>query len=98
MDDRVAGVAGGKEHLECRKPQVRLVSELTPVETTRKPDVGEQQEDVRMFLQRTQCRRSVRGLQHTVTQVTEHRGAVGTDFGVIFDDQDNFSLTSTGNI
>lgn len=75
VDDDVAGVAGGVEHLQVRSPPHRLRGELAAVAASRQDDVGEEDGDVVGAVENGEGRIAVGGRTRAVTQPLDELAA-----------------------
>src|SRR6185312_10385621 len=54
MDDGIARIPRGEQHLDIRSAPPRLVGELAPIEPARQSDIGEEQRDFRLGIEQMQ--------------------------------------------
>ena len=92
MDDGVAGVAGGEQHLQVGPPPQRLVGELPSVHAAGQHHVGEQQLDIRIGVEQPQPARAFMRRDHLIAFVAQHFAREAVDLLVVLDQQDLFRM------
>src|ERR1700739_1580202 len=86
VDDGIAGIAGGIEHLQVRQAVARLLPQPTPG-NPRQSDISEQQGDFRMLFENPQSAHTIACLQDTVSQRRQSDARVLADICIILDNR-----------
>ena len=88
VQNRLAGIAGGEQHLDLRVQFLRRVGEFRSVHAAGKLDIGEQNIDVRVGEKLQRILRGLR-LQTLQSQPVEHLHRHLAQLGLVLDDQDD---------
>ncbi len=90
MDDGIAGIAGGEQHLEVRASAPRFIGELPSVHAAGENHVREQELHLRICIEQPQPARAFMGRDDVIAFVAQHFAREAVDLLVVLDEQNLF--------